>query len=450
MSLTTLSGYTPKYFVNSENVQNEISNYMLADGYDFVLDLVNSNNSNFVDQRTSKSYIDFFTCFASMPIGMNHKKMMDESFLKYMGLASLNKPSNSDIYTEEMATFVKTFFKVAVPNEFKYSFFIGGGSLAVENALKTAFDWKVRQNFRKGYTIEKGHKILHFEQAFHGRSGYTMSLTNTDPNKVALFPKFEWPRVSNPKITFPLNEENLAKVIELENISIQQIKQAFIDNKDDIAAIIIEPIQGEGGDNQFRNEFFAQLRHICDENDSLLIFDEVQTGLGLTGTMWAYQQTGVIPDILCFGKKMQVCGIIVTDKIDKEPDNVFKVSSRINSTWGGNFIDMVRSTKYLEIIEEENLVENAKVMGNYLDSKLNSLQNQYPEKLSNSRGKGLFRAIDFIDKSHRGKFVEDCFKNQIMILPSGSKSVRFRPPLNIHSNDIDKGFEVIEKIVSEI
>ncbi len=450
MSLSTLSGYTPKYFVNFENVQSEISNYMLADGYDFVLDMVNSNGSNFVDQRTSKSYIDFFTCFASMPIGMNHPKMMDESFVKYMGLASINKPSNSDIYTEEMATFVKTFFNVAVGKEFKYSFFISGGSLAVENALKTAFDWKIRQNFRKGYNTEKGLKILHFEQAFHGRSGYTMSLTNTDPNKVAFFPKFDWPRVSNPKITFPLNDENFAKVIELENISLNQIRKAFIDNKDDIAAVIIEPIQGEGGDNQFRNEFFAQLRQICDENDTLLIFDEIQTGLGLTGSMWAYQNTSVVPDILCFGKKMQVCGIIVTDKIDKEPDNVFKVSSRINSTWGGNFIDMVRSTKYLEIIEEENLVENAKLMGKYIDEKLNTLQNTYPEILSNSRGQGLLRAIDFIDKSQRSKFLGECFKNQVMILPSGVKSVRFRPPLNINKEDINKGFEVIEKVIKAI
>ncbi len=450
MSLSNLAGYYPKYYVKAENVLEELSEYMLADGYDFVLDMVRSNGANFVEQRSGKSYIDFFTCFASMPIGMNHPKMMDENFIKYIGLAALNKPSNSDIYTEEMATFVKTFFKVAVPSEFKYSFFIGGGSLAVENTLKTAFDWKVRQNFRKGYTSEKGHKILHFMQAFHGRSGYTMSLTNTDPNKVALFPKFEWPRVLNPKITFPLNDENLAKIIDLENQSLNQIKQAFIDNKDDIAAIIIEPIQGEGGDNQFRNEFMKQLRQICDENEALLIFDEVQTGLGLTGKMWAFQHTDIVPDLMSFGKKMQVCGLLATDKIDVEPDNVFHTSSRINSTWGGNFIDMVRSTKYLEIIEEDNLVENAYQMGNYLDSKLIDLQNKYPSKMSNARGKGLFRAIDFIDKEKRSKFVQDCMNEQLMILPSGSKSVRFRPPLNVNKDDIDKGIAIMDSIISKL
>lgn len=446
----TIIDYKPRLYVSPGESIAELKKHMLADGFNFILDLYDSNGSNFYDARNSKRYLDFFTCFASMPIGMNHPKMLDDSFVRYMGEIALNKPSNSDIYTDVMATFVNSFFSLASINDFKYSFFISGGALAVCNALKTAFDWKVRKNFMKGYITEKGHKIIHFKEAFHGRSGYTLSLTNTDPRKTDYFPKFDWPRVDNPVIEFPLTENSLDKVILKEQESISQIKQAFIDNPDDIAAIIIEPIQGEGGDNHFRPEFLKELRLLADENDALLIFDEVQTGVGITGKWWAHQHFDVIPDIMCFGKKMQICGILVTDRIDEVPENVFHCSSRINSTWGGNLIDMARATKYLEIIDEENLVENAATNGLYLKSRLELLQEQYPEMLSNVRGRGLFCAFDFFDASLRNDFRDKCFENGLFILACGKKSMRFRPALNISKSEIDEGFDIIEHVLKSI
>ncbi len=442
--------YKSKYHVEAVDVKKELKKHMLADGFDFILDLYSSQGSQLRESVHGKSYLDMFTCYASMPIGMNHPKMVDPKFVEYIGKVALNKPSNSDIYTSELATFVKTFFEIAVPKHFKYCFFIEGGALAVENALKAAFDYKIRRNFRKGYTTERGTQILHFNEAFHGRTGYTMSLTNTDPKKVKYFPKFNWSRVLNPKITFPLNEENYDKVVAAEKIAIEAIKNAYKDNPDDIAGILIEPIQGEGGDNHFRNEFLQQLKEIAHENDSLLIFDEVQTGVGLTGTMWAHEQMGVEPDIMAFGKKMQVCGILVGDKIDDEPENVFKVSSRINSTWGGNLVDMVRVTKYLEIIEEEKLVENAKEVGSYLGERLHELESEFNELLYNARGRGLFRAIDFTDVAKREAFVKAAFKNNLIILPSGANAIRFRPALNISRTEIDKGIEIIIKSIKEV
>ncbi len=443
-------GYTPQYYVRPEEVFTELSNYILADGFDMVLDLKKSQGFRLVEARTGKTYLDFFTCFASVPIGLNHPKMLEESFVNYIGKIALNKISNSDIYSDAMATFVKTFFKVAVPKEFKYSFFIEGGALAVTNALKVAFDWKVQKNFARGYKEERGTKIIHFKEAFHGRDGYTMSLTNTDPNKVRLFPKFDWPRVTNPKITFPLNQENLGKVIELEKQAIQEIKQAFQDNKDDIAAIIIEPIQGEGGDNHFRPEFLKELRNIADEYEALLVFDEVQTGLGLTGTMWACEQLGVIPDILCFGKKMQICGILATARIDDLETNVFKVSSRINSTWGGNLVDMVRATRYLEIIEEEKLLENVKSIGIELMNQLTELEEVYSDYISQVRGRGMFAAFNFDTVERRNQFIKQCFDYGLIILPCGVNSVRFRPPLNLTKEELCEGMEIVRKVLKEI
>lgn len=442
--------YQPKYNVNATEVRSELSKHMLVDGFDFILDLHKSNGSTFIDKVSGKQYHDFFSFFAAMPLGINHPKMNDESFINYIGKLALNKPSNSDIYTEQMATFVKTFFRVAVPDHFKYIFMIDGGTLAVENALKTAFDWKVRKNFKKGYSNEHGQKIIHFKQAFHGRSGYTMSLTNTDPAKILYYPKFDWPRITNPKLEFPLNEERLDRTIALEKQAVEEIKSAFLNNKDDIAAIIIEPIQCEGGDNHFRSEFMQELRKLADENEALLIFDEVQTGLGMTGKMWTYEHLTVKPDILVFGKKVQTCGILVSERIDDIPANVFHTSSRINSTWGSNLVDMIRSTKYLEIIEEDDLVGNSKRMGDYLKVKINDIYEKYPELISNPRGRGLLRAFSMTSAMARDKFRNECYSRGLIILGCGERSIRFRPALDVTIDSIDHGIDIIEDILKDM
>lgn len=437
--------------IDPKQVHASLSRHMLIDGFDIVLDLEKSHGSWLHDSRTGREFLDFFTFFASNPIGMNNPKLATPEFIQKIGRVALHKPSSSDIYTTEMAEFVDTFFRVAVPSFFKYTFLIEGGALAVENALKVAFDWKVKKNFIKGYTREHGTKVLHFKQAFHGRSGYTMSLTNTDPAKTGLYPKFtDWPRVFNPAAIFPLEGENLQTTIERERRSIEEIEAAFRDNPDDIACVILEPIQGEGGDNHFRPEFLAELRRICDEQEALLIFDEVQTGVGLTGTMWAYQGLGVRPDILCFGKKSQVCGILVTDRIDDIPDNVFHASSRINSTWGGNLVDMVRFQRFLEIIEQENLVENAATVGAHLLKRLQELVAQFPSHLSNARGRGLFCAIDLPDGTTRNLVRKECYERGMLILGAGEHSIRFRPPLNVTTEEIDIGIGYIRDSVEEI
>jgi L-lysine 6-transaminase len=436
-------------FIHPNSVMDTLKKYMFVDGLDVVMDIYKSQGPYLYDNRHNKVYLDMFSFVASNPLGMNHPKMNNAKFINYIGKVALNKPSNSDIYCAEIAEFVQTFFKIAVPHYFKYSFFIEGGGMAVENALKTAFDWKVRKNFKKGYKKETGQQVIHFKQAFHGRTGYTMSLTNTDPVKTALYPKFNWPRITNPKITFPLNENNLEIVIKLEQQAINEIKQALADNKDDIACLIMEPIQGEGGDNHYRPEFFRQVRNICDENEILLIMDEVQTGVGMTGKWWAHQHY-TQPDIIAFGKKTQVCGILVSDKIDDIDENVFHTPSRINSTWGGNLVDMVRFKKYLEIIKEENLVENAKVMGDYLLSKIQGLSEQYPSFISNPRGKGLYAAMDAPNGEIRKKLLNLIFKNGAIMLPCGEKTIRFRPSLNIEKKHLDECFEIIERSIKEL
>ena len=433
--------------VAPEDVHKTLEQSMLVDGFPFVIDLEKSHGSWLYDSTTDREYLDFFTFFASSALGYNHPALTSDDFLAKLGRVAVNKVSNSDLYTTEMAEFVATFARIAVPKNLPNLFFISGGALAVENALKAAFDWKVKKNLAKGIKEEKGQKAIHFREAFHGRTGYTMSLTNTDPTKVDLYPKFDWPRIENPKVTFPV-EDHLDEIVAAEKRAIEQIEKAIADDGDDIAAIIIEPVQGEGGDNHFRTEFFQALRRIADDNDIILIFDEVQTGLGITGKMWAHENYGVEPDILCFGKKTQVCGIMASERLN-EIDSVFKVSSRINSTWGGNLVDMYRAKRILEVIEEEKLVENASKMGAVLQDTLNGFEKKYPGFISNVRGLGLFCAFDLPDPASRDAIVTTSMKKGLVVLKCGPKTIRFRPPLNVTVDEIAKAAAILDEAIAE-
>jgi L-lysine 6-transaminase len=437
--------------INPVDVHKTLGKYILADGLDLVLDLKKSKGCQIYDSRNKEYLLDGFSFFASAPLGCNHPALDNPEFIKKIGQVAINKPTNSDLYTTEMAEFVETFAKNAVPDHFKYLFFVSGGALGIENGLKTAFDWKIRKNIEKGKSEKLGTQVIHFKEAFHGRTGYTLSMTNTfNKNKVKYFPKFDWPRIINPKITFPLNDENLKNIIDLEKQAVEEINNAINKNPDDIAALLIEPIQGEGGDNHFRKEFFKTIRKICDENEIMFIVDEVQSGLGLTGRMWAYEHFDIKPDILCFGKKTQVCGMMTSDRVDEINENVFKISSRLNSAWGGNLVDMVRCQKYLEVIDEENLVKNAEIQGKRLQDGLIESQSKYSDVISNVRGSGLMCAFDLPTPEMRDEFREKTYNNGLVILGCGAKTIRFRPPLIINSEEIDKTLEIIDKTAKKM
>ena len=442
---TTFSSATD---LSPRDVLDELSRHILVDGYHVVMDLDRSRGSYLWDSRSDRPLLDFFTNFATAPIGYNHPKLADPEFRERILRAALVKPANSDIYTADYARFVRSFARLAIPTTHAaHLFFVEGGAMAVENALKTAFDWKVRKNFALGESGERGTQILHFRHAFHGRSGYTLSLTNTaDARKTQYFPKFSWPRLTCPRLSFPATADALREAAAAEEQVEREIRTACDDFPGDIAALILEPIQGEGGDNHFRPEFFRRLRKLADELEFLLIFDEIQTGIGLTGSMWAWQQFGVEPDLFVFGKKTQVCGFASNRRID-DVENVFKVSSRINSTWGGNLADMIRCEKYLEIIHEENLIENARVVGEHLLAGLSELAAEMPGVVTNVRGRGLFTALDLPDKETRDRTLAACIENGLIALASGVSAVRFRPALTLTREEADEGVRKLRRAI---
>ncbi len=436
----------PSFDIPPSRVRSTLARYILVDGFHLVVDLGRSRGSYMVCADTGRKYLDMYSYFSTCALGHNHPKLMEKSFQRELREAAIENPANSDAYTEQFADFVETFAKLAKPSFMKHMFFIAGGALAVENAMKAAFDWKVQKNLHAGSKKELGSQVIHFRNAFHGRSGYTLSVTNTSPIKTRFFPKFRWPRIDSPVLTFPTTTQVLSQVRKQEENSLKQIREAIRKKGKDIACLLIEPIQGEGGDNHFRPEFLRALEDVCKKNDIMFILDEVQTGFGTTGKMWAFEHFGIKPDMIAFGKKSQVCGILCSERIDEVKDNVFNISSRINSTWGGNLVDMVKSRRILEIMREDNLIQNAATMGKYFLKRLEELQAIYPE-ITNARGRGLFLALDLPNPEERKILLNKCWRNRLAVLSSGERSIRFRPPLTFSREDADRGIELLEKSI---
>ncbi|MFI9558699.1 L-lysine 6-transaminase [Nonomuraea endophytica] len=422
------------------DVLDRLARHLLVDGYRLVLDLERSQGSWLTDLRTGRKYLDFYTFFASAPLGVNPP--FDAGTARLLGEVARNKPANPDMYTEHLADFADTFSRVLGDPDLPHLFFVEGGALAVENALKTAFDWKSRRNEAAGRGRTLGTKVLHLTRAFHGRSGYTLSLTNTDPAKTDRFPTFDWPRIEVPAI-------HHGDVEAAEARALAQARAAFEAHPHDIACFIAEPIQGEGGDNHMRPEFLRAMQHLCHEYDALFVLDEVQTGAGTTGTPWAYQQLGLEPDIVAFAKKVQVGGIMAGRRVDEVADNVFRVSSRINSTWGGGLVDMVRSRALLEIIERDDLIARAATLGEQVLEGLTKIQAERPDLMSNARGRGFMIAFDLPDPAARDALVGRLREDEaVLVLPCGERSVRLRPALNIPEEDLDHGLKAIARALA--
>ncbi len=424
-----------------------LGDHLLVDGFPMVMDPVASQGSWLVD-TTGQRWLDLFTFYASNALGMNHPGLVDDdAFREELLAVAMNKPSNSDVYTPQQARFVATLARVLGDPELPRYLFIEGGSVAVGNAVKLAFDWKSQRNEQAGRSRDLGMQVMHLRHAFHGRTGYALSLTNTDPIKTDRFPKFAWPRISSPAVTFPI-VDHLDAIVAAEEQALDEARAAFAANPHDIACFPAEPIQCEGGDRHLRPEFLQAMQALCVEHDALFILDEVQTGAGMTGSPWAYQQLGLEPDVIAFGKKLHVCGIMAGRRVNEVETNALAVSSRLNSTFGGNLTDQVRATKILEIIERDDLMTNASTQGAWLVDQLTALAAEHPTLVSNVRGRGLIVSFDLPTKAVRNDVTGRLFREEhTILLGCGERSVRFRPSLAITREDLTEGLARLTRVL---
>jgi L-lysine 6-transaminase len=434
--------------VSPADVHEVLGRSILADGFPLVYDIEASQGSWLTDARSGEKWLDLTSGYASVPLSYNHPALFEPAFERRLLTAARVKPANSDVYTTYLAEFVDTVATHAVPPSHPYLFFIEGGAGAVENALKVAFDWKVRKNMAAG-NGERGDQVIHFTGAFHGRLGYTLSLTNTaDPRKYMFFPRFDWPRFDAPRQQFPVTDETISTVAEVEQRVLGEIEAYLEQHAIDVACILLEPVQGEGGDNHFRREFLQGLRDLADRYDVMLVFDEVQTGMGLTGSWWLFQQLEVEPDIFAFAKKMQVGGIAANRRVEEVENHAFAESSRINSTWGGNLVDMVRAQKIIETMVKDDLPGNARSMGERLVAGLREIE--AGGAISNVRGRGMMIAFDLPDGGTRDSVVQSAYDNHLLVLGCGTKSVRLRPFLDLTVDAVEEVLTKVEEAVNSV
>lgn len=454
----------------SFNKIKKLQKTILVDSYPKIWNFKKSINSTLFDLDGHK-YLDFHGGFGSNPIGWNHPVLIEKMEEEPMSLY-VNKPANSDFYSTKLVEYVDK-MNTTLPKGYDKLFFIDGGSNAVENALKVAFDWKYKM-FKK-YFDNKGSynpKIIYLENCFHGRGGYTMSLTNTDPKKVALFPKFNnWIRIKNKTSrTYGLSHQdtfistkNYPKydkcnklIDDIEREGKVNIVKEFLDIEKyndlrDIAAVIVEPIRCEGGDIYPTLSSLRFINDYCKNNDILFIVDEVQTGFGTTGKWWCFEHFNHLnPDIVSFGKKSQQCGIFAGRRIDYVENNCFAQSSRISSTWGGNLIDMVRATHIIDIINDDNLLNNAKMLGNYWTNEMHQLPTIYKQYISNIRNLGLLMAFDLPSNESRNKVLKEMENNGLLALGCGRKTIRLRPNLAVDIEDIEECIDITKKSIESI
>nr|WP_322753429.1 L-lysine 6-transaminase [Frankia sp. Cas3] len=452
ISLVTGSRAVAHPTVAPDRVLEVLGRHVRTDGFDIVLDTAHSRGSWLVDARDGQRYLDLYSFFASAPLGVNPPELTgDPDFLAELTAAAVNKPANPDIATAAYAGFVETFVRVLGDPELPHLFFVEGGALAVENALKCAFDWKSRRNAQAGRSPSLGTRVLHLRHAFHGRSGYTLSVTNTDPVKTDRFPTFDWPRIDTPAVTYPLDDTRLGDLAVAEAGALAQAEAAFARHPHDIACFLAEPIQSEGGDNHLRAEFLTAMERLCHVHDALFVLDEVQTGVGSTGSAWAYQQLGLHPDVVAFGKKVQVGGVMAGRRVDEVPDNVFCVAGRISSTWGGGLVDMVRSRRMLEIMEADGLFTRAGELGADLLAGLWELARRHPSLVTNPRGRGLLCAIDLPAPGIRDEVVRRLrTEEHVLVLPAGPRALRFRPALTVSATELSLGVDALERVLTSV
>jgi L-lysine 6-transaminase len=419
-----------------------MSKYFLPDWVqDLRLNPEKSHGSYLYDDSSDRKILDMFGFFSTLPLGYNHSTFKRQEYIDDVLSFGGIKPSTGRISSRYVDEFTDKFHRFANSkiNIFEKYFLIHGGGLAVENALKISFDWKkiiTRNNDRNEEDLE----VISFHEGFHGVTGYTISLSDNDL-KTQGFPKFNWPKFDAPAISFS-NPENPASAVRTEeDRSLNNIRNYIRERgSNKIASIIIELIQGGGGDRHISSYFILELRKICTENDILFIVDEVQTGFGVTGSVWYFEQIGVTPDLITFGKKAQISGVCINDKLIGM-NEALNVPGRLSPTWNGNIDDYIRCYHIINAYDEFGLISNAKIQGENILSELKRI-----ELFNNVRGKGFLIAFDFSDEETRNKFNQYCFDKGLLLLPMKDKTLRLRPNMAVTDDEIQQCLSIINDV----
>lgn len=365
----------------------------------------------YIEDVDGEKYMDFTSNIASCPLGYSHPEL-NEIIKRYAGIGA-HKIAGQDFYCEEHCQLAEKLLSISNSNS--KLFFINSGAEAVENAIKIAY--------RRNGPLP-GISCIN---AFHGRTLGALAFTFSKEVQKTNFPEFPTKRI---KFCITNNDPEIDTIHKIVN-----------ENK--ISFIITELVQGEGGVNVASKKFITNLNKVSKKYDIPLIIDEVQTGLGRTGKWWTYQHYNIKPDIITIAKALQVGAVVFDKKLEPPKPGV------LSSTWGGGSrIDMAIGMKTIDIISKEKLIEKVNKSGDFLIKNLMELKNRY-NIIMDVRGLGLMLGVEFLKKEIRDKIIYKLFKNKLLVIPSGVKTIRILPPLIITENEMGKGLNIFEKILKE-
>ena len=438
----TMPAPSPRYPGSvSKAMLDELARYVIATPYPFVVDLERSQGMSLATVD-GQMLFDWAGYFGSKLVGHNHPRLYEPEYVTRLVRAANNKVANPDFLTIECLDYYRLLHRLA-PEPMKSAaqlevYAVNSGAEAVENMMKylvAKFNAKRRA---QGRDIT-GRRFLYFDQAFHGRTVYALGITQTaDPVATKDFRGLHIG--GNVKLPFPAIDTSLpdAQNERRTDEALRAAESALSQMGDDIVGIIIEPIQGAGGQRCALPRFFAGLSELAHKHDVYLAFDEVQTSLGATGKVFAIDHFDLPhpPTAVAVGKKFG-CGAVYM----LEPLEDIGV---LDSTWGGTLADMVRVVQEVKIVESENLIAGAAEKGAYLAAGLRTVAARFPDTIYNVRGMGVYQGFSLRDPAKKGLLIETARERfDLLLLGAGTESIRTRPNLSLTTADIDRFIELL-------
>jgi L-lysine 6-transaminase len=437
--------------LNEKELIKELQKYVIVDPFPFVVDLKNSKNMYLATVEGRKIF-DWTGLYGSKLIGYNHPGLYEKDYLERLQVAANNKMANPDFLTPECLDYYRLVYNLA-PKCMKNSskplevYIVNSGAEAVENMMKYFINLHHQKNKgKKGRDCKPKKRFIYFDQAFHGRTVFALNVTNLSNDPMAT-KDFNGIIPGNIRVKFPAidsqksDEENLLSA----KSTLEELDYLMEKYKDEIAGVILEPIQGAGGQRLAAKEFYQGLSELCHKHEILWGVDEVQTSGGQCGAFFCVDLFDLPypPNAVVSAKKMGNGVIYMLDSM--------KDLGVLDSTWGGTLADMVRFVQEWKIVEGEKLLNEVEPLTKLLVEGLSSLQKRFSKVIYNIRGLGLYQGFSIHEPYKKSDLIGRALENEdMLLLGAGTNSIRFRPPLTVNKDDIQLMLQKLERVLSSL